>query len=412
MLMETLLSTFDALSSRPLQRVKEAISRQKDGQPMTHTSQPVPLAFQFQLFADGRYCIPYMDDAIRTLYRIAPEHSDQELGKRLLAMVHPGDLNKLKASFNLSARNLTPWHEEYRLQFDDTPPCWLSGTALPQHQADGSVIWQGILTDITRQKQDEANLRIAATAFELQDAILVTDADGGILKVNQAFTRITGYSADEVIGQKPSMLSSGLHNKDFYAAMWESLNRTGNWRGEVWNRRKDGEIYPQWIIITAIKDATDKIKHYVASFSDISSRKAAEEEIRQMAFYDPLTQLPNRRLLQERLKHSIDVERRDNKRLAILMLDLDRFKNVNDSFGHLAGDELLQHVAARILDRLRDVDMVSRLGGDEFVVLLEDIAHPEDAARIAAEIIAELSHPFQLSQCSDVQIGTSIGISL
>jgi len=412
MLMETLLSTFDALSSRPLQRVKEVISRQKDEQPMTHADQPVPLAFQFQLFADGSYCIPYMDEAIRTLYRIDPEHSDQELGKRLLAMVHPGDLNKLKASFNLSARNLTPWHKEYRLQFDDTPPCWLSGTALPQRQQDGSVLWRGILTDITKKKQDEANLRIAATAFELQDAILVTDADGGILKVNQAFTRITGYSADEVIGQKPSMLSSGLHNKDFYAAMWESLNRTGNWRGEVWNRRKDGEIYPQWIIITAIKDAPNKIKHYVASFSDISSRKAAEEEIRQMAFYDPLTQLPNRRLLQERLKHSIDVERRDNKRLAILMLDLDRFKNVNDSFGHLAGDELLQHVAARILDRLRDVDMVSRLGGDEFVVLLEDIAHPEDAARIAAEIIAELSHPFQLSQCSDVQIGTSIGISL
>ncbi|MFU8788465.1 MAG: putative bifunctional diguanylate cyclase/phosphodiesterase [Methylobacter sp.] len=263
-----------------------------------------------------------------------------------------------------------------------------------------------------RQKQEEAHLRIAATAFEVQDAILVTDANKVILNVNRAFTQMTGYSADEVIGQKPCILSSGLHDKDFYAAVWESINRTGSWRGELWNRRKNGELYPEWIIITAVKDDTGKVKHYVASFYDITARKADEDEIRRLAFYDPLTQLPNRRLLQERLKHSIDVERREGRRLAVLMLDLDRFKAVNDSFGHLAGDELLQHVAARILARLRDVDMLSRLGGDEFVVLLEDIAHTEDAARVADEIIAALSHPFQLSQCSDVQIGTSIGISL
>jgi diguanylate cyclase (GGDEF)-like protein len=197
--------------------------------------------------------------------------------------------------------------------------------------------------------------------------------------------------------------------------MWDSINCTDAWQGEIWNRRKNGEVFPEWLIITAVKESEDRSKpvnHYVASFSDITSRKAAEEEIKQLAFYDPLTQLPNRRLLQERLKHSIEVERRDGKQLALLMLDLDRFKAVNDSLGHLAGDELLQQVAIRISARLRDVDMVARLGGDEFVVLLEDIAHAEDAARVASEIILVLSKPFQLAQSSDVQIGVSIGISL
>jgi diguanylate cyclase (GGDEF)-like protein len=197
--------------------------------------------------------------------------------------------------------------------------------------------------------------------------------------------------------------------------MWDSINRTDAWQGEIWNRRKNGEIFPEWLIITAVKELdekSDQVNNYVASFSDITSRKAAEEEIKQLAFYDPLTKLPNRRLLLERLKHSIEVERRDGKRLALLMLDLDRFKAVNDSLGHLAGDELLQQVAARISARLRDVDIVARLGGDEFVVLLEDIGHAEDAARVAAEIILVLSKSFQLAQSNDVRIGVSIGISL
>jgi diguanylate cyclase (GGDEF)-like protein len=197
--------------------------------------------------------------------------------------------------------------------------------------------------------------------------------------------------------------------------MWESINSTDAWQGEIWNRRKNGEVYPQWLIITAVKEPYDisrQVNNYVASFSDISSRKAAEEEIKQLAFYDPLTQLPNRRLLQEQLKHSIEIERRDGKKLALLMLDLDRFKQVNDNFGHLTGDELLHQVGVRMLARIRDVDLVARLGGDEFVVVLEDIARSEDAARVANEIISVLSKPFHLASGTDVNIGVSIGISL
>ncbi|MGZ4995705.1 MAG: EAL domain-containing protein, partial [Methylobacter sp.] len=421
-LIETMLSMFDALSSRTMQLAKEVVERQKAEQASQDAldrlqkiaSQVPGLVFQFQLFPDGRSRIPYANEAIRTIYRVSPEEVSEDASK-ILDALHPDDLESFKTSFKVSARNLTPWRQEYRLKFDDAPACWLFGNALPQQQADGSVLWHGFITDITKHKQTEVELRIAATAFELQDAMLVTDANNVILKVNQAFTQITGYSAQEVIGRNPNFLSSGQHDKAFYDAMWESINRTDAWQGEIWNRRKNGEVFPEWLIITAVKEpdaSSDQVNNYVASFSDITSRKAAEEEIKQLAFYDPLTQLPNRRLLQERLKHSIEVERREGKRLALLMLDLDRFKAVNDSLGHSAGDELLQQVAVRISARLRDMDMVARLGGDEFVVLLEDIAHAEDAARVAAEIILVLSKPFPLLQNNDVQIGASIGISL
>ncbi len=266
--------------------------------------------------------------------------------------------------------------------------------------------------DITERKRIELDQRIAATAFESQEAMVITDTASVILRINQAFTESTGYTEQEAVGQKISMLKSGRHDAAFYAAMWQSILSEGAWQGEIWDRRKNGEIYPKWLSITAVKGNDGVVTHYVGTHTDITERKAAEEQITQLAFYDPLTRLPNRRLLQERLKHGINVERREGKQLALLMLDLDRFKAVNDSLGHLAGDELLQQVALRIKARLRDVDMVARLGGDEFVVLLEDITQPEDAARVAEEIIADLSKPFRLPQSDDVRIGASIGISL
>ncbi len=256
------------------------------------------------------------------------------------------------------------------------------------------------------------DLRIAATAFESQEAIVITDTESVILRINKAFTESTGYTEQEAVGRKISILKSGHHDADFYREMWGSLLTTGAWQGEIWDRRKNGEIYPKWLVITAVKGADGITTHYVGTHADITERKAAEEQIKLLAFYDPLTRLPNRRLLQERLKHAIHVERREGKLLGLLMLDLDRFKAVNDSLGHLAGDGLLQQVASRITARLREVDMVARLGGDEFIVLLEDIAQPEDAARVAEEIIADLTRPFCLVQSNNVQIGASIGICI
>jgi len=279
-------------------------------------------------------------------------------------------------------------------------------------KTEQGLFFASALRDVTLRKQADAHLRVAAIAFESNEPMVITDADNIILQVNRAFTESTGYSKEEAVGQKISLLKSGRHGAAFYAAMWETIKSTGTWQGEIWDRRKNGEIYPKWLIISVVKGDDGAITHYVGTHIDITERKAAEEQIKQLAFFDPLTQLPNRRLLQERLKHGIDVERRDGKQLALLMLDLDRFKSVNDSLGHLAGDELLQQVAARITARLRDVDMVARLGGDEFIVLLEDIAHPEDAARVAEEIIADLSKPFCVEQGEDIQISASIGISL
>jgi len=274
------------------------------------------------------------------------------------------------------------------------------------------LFFASALRDVTLRKQADAHLRIAAIAFESNEPMVITDANNIILQVNQAFTKSTGYTKEEAVGRKINLLKSGRHGEAFYKAMWETIERTGTWQGEIWDRRKNGEIYPKWLIISVVKGDDGTVTHYVGTHIDITERKAAEEQIKQLAFYDPLTQLPNRRLLQERLKHGIDVERRDGKQLALLMLDLDRFKSVNDSMGHLAGDELLQQVAERITNRLREVDMVARLGGDEFIVLLEDIAHPEDAARVAEDIIADLSKPFCMDQGEDILISASIGISL
>ena len=265
-------------------------------------------------------------------------------------------------------------------------------------------------------QENNAALQLAASVFESQQGMVITDAQNRILRVNKAFSEITLYSAEEVIGQDPSILKSGRHDEDFYRVMWINLQETGMWSGEVWNRRKNGEIYPEWLNITSVK-INGVVAHYIATMSDITEYKVAEAQIHQLAFYDPLTGLPNRRLLQERLQHSIDRCVRDKELMSLLMLDLDHFKPVNDSLGHLAGDQLLQQVAKRLSSRVRNSDMTARLGGDEFTVLLENITHIDDAAHVAREIIDDLHKPFFLSienkiEHKEVHIGVSIGISI
>jgi diguanylate cyclase (GGDEF)-like protein/PAS domain S-box-containing protein len=338
---------------------------------------------------------------------------EQEIGNGWIANVHPEDFQRCFETYVGSFDARREFSMEYRLRRFDGEYRWLLDHGVPLYDEHDTFLgYIGSCIDITRRKLTETDLRIASTAFESQEAMAITDKNQIILRVNQAFVRVTGYSVEEAIGKTPALLKSGRQDDEFYQAMWKNLNRDGHWQGEIWNRRKNGEIYPEWLNITAVTDDAGTVTNYVASFSDITERKTAENEIQNLAFYDPLTQLPNRRLLQERLKHGIDMERRDGKQLALLMLDLDRFKAVNDSLGHQSGDELLRQVAKRITSRLREVDLVARLGGDEFIVLLEDIAHSDDAARVAEEIIDDLSKPFQLSPNDDVRIGASIGISL
>ncbi len=262
-------------------------------------------------------------------------------------------------------------------------------------------------------QENNTALKLAALVFESQQGIVITNADNIIIRVNKTFTEITGYSAEEVTGKDPSLLKSGRHDTYFYRSLWQSIQNSGAWQGEIWNRRKNGEIYPEWLTITPVEN-DGVITHYIGTMTDISEYKNAEEQIRQLAFYDPLTGLPNRRLLLDRLQHSVDMHSRDGKLMALMMLDLDNFKPVNDSLGHLAGDDLLQQVATRLLEHLRNIDMVARLGGDEFIVLLENINFTDDAGHVAENIINDLNRPFYLlhDHSHDVHIGVSIGISL
>ena len=203
---------------------------------------------------------------------------------------------------------------------------------------------------------------------------MITDADNVILRVNRPFTNISGYTADELIGQNPRILKSGRHDDDFFAEMWKDILTTGCWDGEIWNRRKSGEVYPERLTITAVRDSDSNVTNYVSTIVDFTMNKASEEKIKRMAFYDHLTLLPNRQLLMDRLKHALSASARSGKVGALLFIDLDNFKNLNDTLGHSIGDSLLLQVAQRLETCVREGDTVSRFGGDEFVVLLENLS--------------------------------------
>ncbi len=274
------------------------------------------------------------------------------------------------------------------------------------------IAYLAIKEDITRRRFHEEQLRMASMVFETSsEAIIVSDKKNRIKLVNPSFEKITGYKADEVMGKNPSILSSNEQGDKFYKNMWEILHRKGRWQGEIWNRRKNGEIYPEWLSISLLKDEQDNISEYVAVFSDISERKKSEEKIQWQANFDHLTQLPNRNLFIDRLKQFISTYKREQKSFALLFLDLDRFKVVNDTLGHSAGDLLLQEVAKRLQQNLSESDTIARFGGDEFTVLLPRIKSAQGAAYVADRLISELKKPFVIKG-ADVFIGSSIGITI
>ncbi len=270
----------------------------------------------------------------------------------------------------------------------------------------------GTLVDITDVSKSTEKLRMATKVFENTiEGIAVTDKNAIIQWVNPAFTAITGYSAHEVIGKNPRVLRSEKHNREFYSRMWDSLIHRGQWQGEIWNRRKNGETYPEWLTISAICDEEGNTLQYVSVFNDISERIKREEHIKYQAYHDALTKLPNRYLLYDRLNMNISHAHRNQEKLAVMLLDLDRFKRINDTMGHPAGDILLQEVALRLKDSLREGDTVSRLGGDEFCIILEDIKHVENALKVAQKIFKAFSKPFILRD-HELYVTTSIGVSI
>jgi diguanylate cyclase (GGDEF)-like protein/PAS domain S-box-containing protein len=263
--------------------------------------------------------------------------------------------------------------------------------------------------DISSQKLSQERLQVAANVFEhAREGILVTDANACIIEINQAFTRITGYSRSEVLGRNPSLLSSGRHTEDFYAAMWNVLTVQGHWSGEIWNRRKSGEVFPGLMTISAVLDTQGQVKQYVGLFSDITKVKEHESRLDQIAHYDSLTNLPNRLLLADRLHQAMTYAQRRARKVAIIYVDLDGFKAINDVHGHDAGDSMLIHVAARMKHALRDGDTLSRIGGDEFIAVLNDLDSSNDSIALLVRLLAAASEPLQHG-VHLVQVTASIG---
>ncbi|RKQ60805.1 PAS domain S-box-containing protein/diguanylate cyclase (GGDEF)-like protein [Vogesella indigofera] len=392
------------------------ITARKDNEATLHkiASRVPGVVYQYLLRSDGSSCFPYASEAIRGIFRVGPEEVRDD-DSVLEAIIHPDDVDALRAAIFTSAHDLSPWRHEYRLKFSDGSIRWLYGNSVPQREPDGSVLWHGFITDITDSKRADDELRIAAAAFESQEGMAVTDANDKILRVNQAFTRISGYSSSDVLGQAPQLLHA---DPDFtrLAFIRECTQRDGQWRGELLYQRKNGDCYPVLTAISAVHGQKGNVTHYVHTFIDITERKEAEELIRQLAFYDPLTGLPNRRLLLDRLQQALPASAHSKQHAALLFLDLDKFKLLNDTQGHDKGDLLLQQVATRLLDCVRKNDTVSRLGGDEFVLILEALDEEyanatAQAECVARKVLAALSQPFVLETLT-WHCSASIGITL
>jgi len=318
-------------------------------------------------------------------------------------LCHPEDLARVVNALANGLQGERGSNLEFRCVRKNGSIFWLLASWGPISDANG--VFAGFRTsgrDISERKLAEAELRIAAVAFDSLEGIMVTDANAKILRVNHAFTQISGYSADEVIGRTPRLLRSNRHTPAFHRAIWESVRHSGGWQGEIWSRRKNGKVYPEWLTISAVKGSDGMVTHYVSTHHDITERKIAEERITELAFFDPLTRLPNRTLLLDRLRQAIAVSTRNKTCSALLFIDLDHFKTLNDTLGHDQGDLLLQQVAQRLTASVRSNDTVARVGGDEFVVVLESLHQDADDAAsqtrlIGEKIISVLAEPYQLN---------------
>ncbi|MBI3285559.1 MAG: EAL domain-containing protein [Burkholderiales bacterium] len=283
----------------------------------------------------------------------------------------------------------------------------------PLYSASGAA-WAvvGVSTDITQRKRSENESRLAATVFEhTADGIIIADSQANIVSVNRAFSEITGYSAADAIGSKPSMLKSEHQDALFYQNMWDAILEDGVWQGEIWNRRKNGELFPCWQTITAVRGIAGEIDNFVSVFSDIAAIKRSQKELEHLAHFDILTELPNRALFKDRASHAFEQARRYQHKVALLLLDLDGFKTVNDSLGHPVGDRLLQRVAARLKKCVRTDDTVARMGGDEFAVVLSNLSRGEDAIEAARKILLSTQDAYSIDDHS-VRVTASIGIAV
>ncbi len=348
------------------------------------------------------------------VHRIFEIDLNQDIDFELfLQFVHADDRQNAAEIIGQSIEERTPYDFVYRIISSTGKLKYVHGRGQAILDEQGNLLRRvGSVMDVTERKLAEERLRLSAIMFEsTQEGGLITDKDSYIIAVNKAFTDITGYSEAEALGKKPSLLKSGRHDDAFYQHMEDSLDSHGAWQGEIWNKRKNGDFYPEWLSIKNVYDDSDQITNRIAVFSDISHIKKTEEQIEHLSHHDPLTGLPNRLLFQSRLSHALDIAKRNQYQMAVMYIDLDHFKNINDSLGHNVGDEVLVMVSERLKHRVRDSDTLARIGGDEFILLLEQIDGVEQAAFVAQSILDILTEPFKFEDGKDVFIGASVGVS-
>jgi diguanylate cyclase (GGDEF)-like protein/PAS domain S-box-containing protein len=362
----------------------------------------------FELDQDGRYLqvLAHRKDLLAT-------SREQLLGRTVNQALPPVAAAAVMAALNEAAMTGESFGRQIMLPLPIGNMWFELSVARKSSSPDGSMRFIVLSRDISERMQSQGQLLLAASVFDnSREGILITDAEQIILRANPAFCRLIGYEELDICGKTPKIFQSGHQSAEFYHGLRESLDKHGQWQGEVLDRRRDGMIVPILLSISVVKDEAGKILHYVAVHTDISQIKQSEARLEYQARHDPLTGLANRLMLHLRTEHALQQARREHRPLALLMIDLDRFKDVNDSFGHLMGDALLREVADRLTRRVRNADTVSRLGGDEFTVLLEHIDNPDEAAHVAQDLIAMLSEPFSLPNGSEVVVGATVGIAL
>ena len=325
--------------------------------------------------------------------------------------VHPEDRERVLQKIEVNLQR-ADYQNTYRMRHADGSYRWIHSRGSLLYNAAGKPMrFIGIASDITQRRADEDSLRQAAAVFDAtQEGVLVTDAEQRIVHVNPAFSRITGYASEEILGQMPTLLKSGRHDEVFYHNMWQALQQRGAWAGEVWNRRKGGEIYPQWQCIRVIHDTQGHVSHYVAVFSDITALKRSQRELDYLAHHDPLSNLPNRLLFTERVAHALERSSEEQPG-AVLLIDLDHFKHINESLGHNVGDLLLKAIGERLQQVIPSGCTLARLGGDEFGLLHDQCGEAALAAELAQQLLHSLEAPFRLDG-HELYISASIGISL
>lgn len=396
----------DTLEAQVVERTRDltqTAERLAEAQRIAHTGH-----FDWNL-SDG---VLYWSEEVYRIFGLTQEKgASREI---FMGIVFPDDRQYVETMVNRALFEQSPYAIDHRIVLPN-------GAIRVVHQ-QGEVSYDsagkpqrmlGTIQDVTERKETEAKLQLAANVFEsASEGILITDADNNIVDVNGAFMLITGFKREEVLGQNPRMFKSGKHDPSFYREMWKSIQETDHWQGEIWGKRKFGAIYPKWQTINVIRDTNGRITHYIAVFRDISDAKKHEEQLWKLAHFDNLCGVANRSLMYANLRMTTAHARREKSQVALMLFDLDRFKQVNDTFGHDAGDQLLVHVAKKLMESVRECDTVARLGGDEFTVILGNIREKEDVVRVTQKMQRVLATPLKLKSGQELIIGASIGIAL